>query len=152
MPTRPPMHRPPRPPVPRDYAAEHLARQANPTQVAAGRVRRSRRWQRLRLRVLGRQPLCADPYGWHQRDGQSVLSTDVDHRVGLAQRPDLAFDEANLQGLCRACHAHKSGEERRRAPVSPYGAGPVSPYGAGPVSQDGAGPGSSPGQAVGGST
>lgn len=65
-------------------------------------------WQRVRAAVLARSPLCADPFGLHRRSGQVVLATDVDHVVPRHIRPDLAYDRANLQALCKSCHSMKT--------------------------------------------
>ena len=75
--------------------------------------RGTQRWRRFRARVLSRQPLCMDPFWEHARTGAVVPATEVDHRLGVWERPDLVWDERNLQALCRACHARKSQAERR---------------------------------------
>jgi 5-methylcytosine-specific restriction protein A len=56
------------------------------------------RWQRLRVMVLRRDPIC-------QQCGRAV-STDVDHIIDL----DLGGQDTmgNLQGLCHACHSRKT--------------------------------------------
>lgn len=63
-------------------------------------------WRKLRLLVLGAQPLCADPFGIHEADGQVVVATDVDHIVPKAHGGDDSME--NLQPLCRDCHQRKS--------------------------------------------
>lgn len=79
----------------------------------AREVHSSGRWRKVRHLILTRRPLCADPYGHHREEKSLVVATDVDHILGLAIRPDLAFVLENLQGLCRACHARKSAQERQ---------------------------------------
>lgn len=74
--------------------------------------RSTARWQKLRLMVLNGEPLCMDPHGIHK--GEPVPATEVDHRLGVWERPDLIFDESNLDCYCHECHAIKSGQERRR--------------------------------------
>ena len=59
--------------------------------------------------VLADSPLCADPFGVH--GGQAVPAVDVDHVVPKAMGGGDEF--ANLQPLCKACHAHKTLNERR---------------------------------------
>lgn len=89
-----------------DYAyAQHRAALHGPDPRSSGR------WQRLRLMVLAREPLCHDPYAAHH--GEPVPATEVDHVLGVWQAPEQVFDEANLMPLCRACHARKSMDERR---------------------------------------
>lgn len=75
-------------------------------------LRHARRWERCRRMVLKRNPLCVDPYRWHEADGRVVLAMQVDHILPLRARPDLAYDLGNLQGLCTRCHATKSMHER----------------------------------------
>ena len=61
------------------------------------------RWRRVRLMVLRRQPLCADPMDRHL--GQPVPATEVDHIVPRLEAPGLAYTLSNLRGLCRPCHS-----------------------------------------------
>lgn len=56
------------------------------------------RWRKLRLLVLGRDPLC--------RTCQRASSTDVDHIT--PKRLDGTDTLENLQGLCGPCHARKT--------------------------------------------
>ncbi|MCB0190629.1 MAG: HNH endonuclease [Anaerolineae bacterium] len=59
-----------------------------------------RRWQRLRLMVLRRDPIC-------RVDGCDKASTDVDH---IVPRRDGGPDTMeNLQGLCHSHHSKKTG-------------------------------------------
>lgn len=67
------------------------------------------RWQRLRELQLSAEPLCR----FCSQAGRTTLATDVDHVVPVRQAPDRAFDQTNLQSLCRRCHSGaKQGEER----------------------------------------
>lgn len=106
MPWRPPSHRAltaPRATRDQHYNAErHLVHGPDP--------RSTQRWRRVRARVLARQPLCVDPFGLHP--GQTIAATQVDHRLGVWERPDLVYDEENLQSICSSCHAHKNTLER----------------------------------------
>lgn len=67
------------------------------------------RWQRLRRMFLAAHPLCADPFGDHQRDGVVVAATDVDHIVPRTRGG--TDDESNLQQLCHSCHSRKTNAE-----------------------------------------
>ena len=62
-----------------------------------------RRWQKLRLLVLNRYPVCAHC--------NREASTDVDHIIPKADGGKDAME--NLQGLCATCHAIKTTREKR---------------------------------------
>jgi len=111
MPYRPPVHSPHRPR--RDYREEAISRQQRPEQVDIDAIRHTMRWQKVRKYYLASYPLCADPYGVHQREQRIEAASQVDHVIPLASRPDLAYDWTNLQSLCVPCHARKSMQERR---------------------------------------
>jgi len=64
----------------------------------------SRKWQRLRLYYLARNPLCAD---CNER-GRSEPATEVHHVIKRSIAPQLAMDPMNLQGLCKACHSSRT--------------------------------------------
>jgi 5-methylcytosine-specific restriction protein A len=61
-----------------------------------------RGWEKLRLMILARDPLCQDG----RRCKGMALSTQVDHI-----RPGTDHSLENLQGICRDCHAAKSAAE-----------------------------------------
>jgi 5-methylcytosine-specific restriction endonuclease McrA len=86
-------------------------RRTDPRLRQAKAIRSSARWQRVRALKLSRDPLCEDPYGHHA--GQTMTATEVDHRLALRDRPDLAWTLDNLASLCGPCHDHKSAAERR---------------------------------------
>lgn len=81
-------------------------------------LRKSTRWQRLRVRVLNAQPMCARC--------RKRLAEIVDHivpaQIAVAQaqvsgrfhfdRWTGYFIRSNLQGLCRICHAAKTIEDK----------------------------------------
>ena len=73
-----------------------------------------RRWQRVRAAFLREHPLCVE----HERKGEYVAATDVDHRVPHRGDQDLFWSAENWQSLCHACHAAKTAREvnERRAP------------------------------------
>jgi 5-methylcytosine-specific restriction protein A len=64
-------------------------------------------WRRLRDWHLRRHPLCVVC----ERLGFAVAATDLDHIQSLAEHPDLALTESNLQSLCRPCHTAKTRSE-----------------------------------------
>ena len=57
-----------------------------------------RRWQRLRLMVLRREPMC--------RHCKDRAASDVDHIISKQRGGQDTMD--NLQGLCGTCHARKT--------------------------------------------
>lgn len=68
------------------------------------------RWTAVRHAVLARD-------GWAclvcRRGRQHGTILDVDHVIAWAERPDLAFDLANLRTLCRLHHNRKTHGKRR---------------------------------------
>ena len=58
------------------------------------------RWQRLRKVQLSKEPLCR----YCSEQGRVTMATDVDHIVPIAAGGE-AYDEGNLQSLCRSCHS-----------------------------------------------
>ena len=69
---------------------------------------RTDRWQRLRRRVLSEQPLCAMR---EKRERCRLVATEVDHIKPHRGDRRLFFDRANLQPMCRSCHAQKTARE-----------------------------------------
>lgn len=61
-------------------------------------------WQRIRKVILRRDPIC--------RACQRAASAIVDHIRAKAHGG--TDDESNLQGLCRSCHAQKTGQDAAR--------------------------------------
>jgi hypothetical protein len=106
MPWRPPSHRA----LTAPHATSDQHYNAERRQAHGPDPRSTARWRRVRARVLATHPLCSDPFGFHP--GQIIPATQGDHRVGVWQRPDLVYDEANLSSICTRCHAHKNMLER----------------------------------------
>lgn len=61
--------------------------------------------QRRRERLLSAHPLCV----YCDREGRVTLADEIDHRVPLWMGG--TEDDANLDPLCRPCHAEKSRRE-----------------------------------------
>lgn len=71
-------------------------------------------WRRLRVAHLKRNPLCV----FHQRRGEVVAATTVDHVLPWRQNRALVFEDSNLQSLCAPCHSsEKQRIERGGGPV-----------------------------------
>ncbi|MCC7139787.1 MAG: HNH endonuclease [Planctomycetes bacterium] len=117
-----------------------LRRASDPRQAEADHLRKTQRWVRLRAWFLRQHPLCVAC----RADGRAEPAVDVDHvvpvRTLLAQGAhEAVFDPANLQALCRPCHAAKSARERHGVRAANDAATPVPhrahpPGGEGPVS------------------
>lgn len=80
-------------------------------------LRKSSRWQKLRLLVLRSQPLCARC----RRRRAEIVDHIVPAQIAVAQvqltgegfgRYAGYFLRSNLQGLCRPCHAAKTLEDK----------------------------------------
>jgi 5-methylcytosine-specific restriction enzyme A len=68
------------------------------------------RWKQTRVAYLHAHPYCAIC----AKFGVKKLATDVHHILPRRERPDLAFDWNNFQGLCVRCHSgHMQADENR---------------------------------------
>lgn len=101
MPDRAPMHHMP------IFGKQHIPKGKRDTFYS------SRPWRELRRMVLADSPLCADPFGIHRKQGRYELAGEVDHVIPRDQRPELSFDQANLQPLCKGCHSRKTRKEHK---------------------------------------
>ena len=113
MPYRQPSHEQRRGRRESDQRYDRAERPTTDALALSRKIHSSGRWQKVRQIILQRNPLCADPFGYHKDDGIVVIAEDVDHILGIALRPDLAFVIENLHGLCRACHAQKSAKDKK---------------------------------------
>ncbi len=66
-----------------------------------------RAWRRLARQVLREDPWCRHC----KAKGKREPATLVDH---IVPKPKGSDDRANLQPLCRGCHARKTAAEQRR--------------------------------------
>jgi 5-methylcytosine-specific restriction endonuclease McrA len=64
-------------------------------------------WKRTRAAVRARDGGCVVC-------GTTTGPLDVDHVIPWAQRPDLAYDPANLRTLCRLHHNRKTARGRTK--------------------------------------
>ena len=83
--------------------ADDRARRGNAAQRGYGV--RHRWWRRI---VLGRHPLCANPF---KLKDHFVAATVADHIIPLRQGGDFSLE--NGQGLCARCHNRKTAAERK---------------------------------------
>lgn len=65
------------------------------------------KWQKASKGFLTAHPLCAE----HDRLGQVVAATEVDHIVPHKGDMALFWERANWQPLCRSCHSAKTARE-----------------------------------------
>lgn len=104
MPTKPATHLAGRP-----RSREYQTRR----DPVVSKVHNSAAWQRLRDWYRTHNPLCEDPYKWHEADGVVVPAAHVHHRVPIRQEPLLALVASNLMAVCPACHARLERENGR---------------------------------------
>lgn len=78
----------------------------------SGHVTRGQRWRALRTLVLSRDRHTCQGCGGHGR-------LEIDHVRPVRTHPALAWDPANLQALCPACHTKKTNAELGRTEASP---------------------------------
>ncbi len=84
------------------------ARKAPP--VVTHRRDKGRPWRRARRAYFDSEPtnrLCQECL----KLGITRQADVVDHIQTVASRPDLEFDQSNLQGLCNECHDKKTARE-----------------------------------------
>jgi 5-methylcytosine-specific restriction endonuclease McrA len=61
-------------------------------------------WLNARAAALRVNPLCERC----KAQGTIEPATQVHHRVDLKDAPELAYDLANLESLCRVCHSKET--------------------------------------------
>jgi 5-methylcytosine-specific restriction enzyme A len=67
-------------------------------------------WERLRLLVLHRDPICMDPFKTACHNPSTVADHIRDHHGDSY----LFWDINNLQGLCEPCHNRKTNQTSAR--------------------------------------
>jgi len=85
-------------------------RAGDPERMADKRFYAGLRWRKLRQLILEMRPLCAEC----KRAGVLRSATEVDHIVPRLEDPSRAYDQDNLQGLCRSCHSAKTMRETNK--------------------------------------
>ena len=87
----------------------------NATAIKRARIRKDEnfynnlRWRNKRRYFLMKNKLCSDPF--HIHGNRIVFANEVDHIIPRRVRPDLAWNESNLQPLCKSCHSKKTRKE-----------------------------------------
>jgi len=89
-----------------EHRRSHMRTDERPSSYARGYTKR---WQKIRARVLLNDPICRDPFGIHAGRGDIVPADEVDHITPLAAGG--THDLANLQPLCKSCHSRKTAVE-----------------------------------------
>ncbi|KRW62922.1 HNH endonuclease [Pseudomonas sp. TTU2014-080ASC] len=69
------------------------------------------RWQQARERYLLDNPLCV----YCARKGMTTAASVVDHIVAHQGNPDLFWNQANWQALCKPCHDSEKQREEAAA-------------------------------------
>lgn len=76
----------------------------------AGReLYRTKRWQRLRAKVLRDVDYLCVQNG--KSEGCRTVATEIDHIKPHRGDRKLFFDRSNLQPMCRSCHSRKTARE-----------------------------------------
>jgi len=95
-------------PVRRDGPPKHVPVFRPPEKVEEYKERqkfyRSKLWRSTREHKLRRDPLCQHC----KAAGRLEPATQVHHVKERLDRPDLAFDQTNLESLCAPCHSRVS--------------------------------------------
>lgn len=68
-------------------------------------LRSSELYRETMRAALRDNPICADPFGYHERAGVLVPSSEVHHIQTVAAAPGLRLDASNLVCLCPLCHS-----------------------------------------------
>lgn len=90
------------------YCDAHAPAHPEETRSASSRGYTSR-WRRLSKAFLRAHPLCAEC----QRNGRTTAAEVVDHITPHRGDPELFWDRANWQPLCKKCHDTKTYREDR---------------------------------------
>jgi 5-methylcytosine-specific restriction enzyme A len=75
-------------------------------------IYQTKQWKSVRFLAKRRD-------GWKCVQCGAVGRLEVDHVKPLRTHPELAFDLANLQSLCPACHSRKTAIETGITPLDP---------------------------------
>lgn len=70
-------------------------------------------WRKLRKQKLLANPMCEIRTHCVNKPILEQVATEVDHRIPIAQRPDLRLVWSNLQSACHSCHSAKTMNEIR---------------------------------------
>lgn len=98
--------------VPKGRCQAHVSKGRDAAQLERRKLYKTKRWERFSKAYRDRHPLCAEC----ERQGHTVLATDVHHTIPIQAMAVDPFDEDYIEGLCKPCHAKATAaEERARA-------------------------------------
>lgn len=86
---------------------QHQPKEADRSNADVRRWYRTKRWAFLRAQVLCEEMWCTDCSTAGSQTYEP--SVDVHHKRKHHGDPDLFWDRANLTGLCKPCHARRTG-------------------------------------------
>lgn len=66
---------------------------------------RTSRWNKFRHYVLSNRPLCENCLSQNITTGHEL---ELHHVLKATIRPDLFYDEKNIEVLCKKCHSQKT--------------------------------------------
>jgi hypothetical protein len=106
MPNRIPTYRPSRPPgLDRHRQYNRQGRDATLLQLYS-----TARWRRFRAYIRAIRMLCERC----KPEGRVVEGVHVHHVIDPRNRPDLTYDEGNVELLCHSCHSSHHATEKRK--------------------------------------
>jgi hypothetical protein len=71
--------------------------------VYAARLRNSHQWKQTSIRIRIERPACED-------EDCGGMSRECHHIIHAEDRPELFFDEGNIEALCIECHKRRHGK------------------------------------------
>ena len=106
MPRRIPTYRPQRPPGPDRHRLYN--RQGRDPELLELYSRWP--WRQFRTYIRSSRILCERC----KAEGKVVEGIHVHHKVDPRKRPDLTYDEGNVELLCHSCHSRLHAEEKAK--------------------------------------
>lgn len=79
-------------------------RSNNPALAEVRRIRNTQAYKNFVKIAFNENPICADPFKYHEALKQTVATHDIHHIEGAAKNLQRIFDLTNVTGLCVECH------------------------------------------------